>query len=234
MYKYTALIIEPRKHKALEFVLNNFLYNLSNDWQIIIFHGNNNIEYIKNIFNKLDIIYPNRITNLINLNIDNLHFTQYNNLFFSETLYSYIPNEIFIVFQTDSIILNDNKDLINLFLDFDYIGAPWRNKEVGNGGFSIRKKSKMLEILKIKGCPRNQDNVNEDQYFSCLGSKRKLNIEYNIANFETANRFSVETVFNEKPFGIHNCWKYLNQEEILFLTTKYPEISELIKLQYNE
>jgi hypothetical protein len=29
--KYTALIIEPRKHKALEFVLKNFLENLSNE-----------------------------------------------------------------------------------------------------------------------------------------------------------------------------------------------------------
>jgi hypothetical protein len=40
--KYTALIIEPRKHKALEFVLKNFLENLSNEWSIIIFHGNLN------------------------------------------------------------------------------------------------------------------------------------------------------------------------------------------------
>ena len=30
--KYTAIIIEPRTHKALEFVLNNFLENLNDDW----------------------------------------------------------------------------------------------------------------------------------------------------------------------------------------------------------
>ena len=31
--KYTAIIVEPRKHIALEFVLNNFLENLNNDWK---------------------------------------------------------------------------------------------------------------------------------------------------------------------------------------------------------
>jgi hypothetical protein len=51
MSKYTAIIIEPRKHKALTFVLTNFLENLSNEWDFIIFHGINNSEYIKNILN---------------------------------------------------------------------------------------------------------------------------------------------------------------------------------------
>ena len=39
---YTAIIIEPREHKALEFVLSNFLQNLSTKWNFIIFHGNKN------------------------------------------------------------------------------------------------------------------------------------------------------------------------------------------------
>lgn len=32
--KYTAIIVEPCKHKALEFFLNNFLENLSSEWNI--------------------------------------------------------------------------------------------------------------------------------------------------------------------------------------------------------
>ena len=46
---YTAIIIEPRNHKALPFVVNNVIDNLSNDWNVIIFHGNMNINYVKNI-----------------------------------------------------------------------------------------------------------------------------------------------------------------------------------------
>ena len=47
--KYTAVIVEPRKHAALSFVLENFLKNLSNEWNIIIFHGNLNIDFVNNI-----------------------------------------------------------------------------------------------------------------------------------------------------------------------------------------
>jgi hypothetical protein len=48
-YMYSAVIIEPRQHKALSFVLRNFLENLSNEWNIIVFHGNLNIDYVNNI-----------------------------------------------------------------------------------------------------------------------------------------------------------------------------------------
>ena len=49
MTKYTAVLIEPRKHKALPFVLNNFFENLSDEWSFVIFHGNQNYEYILDI-----------------------------------------------------------------------------------------------------------------------------------------------------------------------------------------
>jgi len=55
-YKFTA-IIEPRKHKALSFVLNNILESLSEDWKIVFFHGKNNIEYSKNIIEQLNAIF---------------------------------------------------------------------------------------------------------------------------------------------------------------------------------
>lgn len=37
---YTAVIVEPRKHhKALKYVLTNFLENLNSSWNIIVYHG---------------------------------------------------------------------------------------------------------------------------------------------------------------------------------------------------
>ena len=60
--KYTAIIIEPRKHSALEFVLTNFLLNLSDNWNIIIFHGNKNINFVNNILRRSLYKYKNRIT----------------------------------------------------------------------------------------------------------------------------------------------------------------------------
>ena len=152
-YKYTAIIVEPRKHKALEFVLNNMLDCLSDDWKIVFFHGINNIEYANNITTKLNIIYNSRIR-LVNLNIDNLNQKTYSKLLATKSIiYDYIDTEYFLVFQTDSMMIKSNSHLINHFLDknYDYVGAPWLICEyqptksrdfIGNGGFSLRKTKK--------------------------------------------------------------------------------------------
>ena len=144
--KYTAVIIEPRQHKALQFVLNNFLENLNDEWNVIIFHGKQNYNYIMNIIETSLKNYEKRIK-LINLGIDNLTLNDYNNLLKSSKFYNFIPTETFMIFQTDSMILPKYKHYINYFLNYDYVGAPWNNKLVGNGGLSIRKKSKMLKII---------------------------------------------------------------------------------------
>lgn len=206
--KYTAIIIEPRKHKALQFVLDNFCENLSNEWNIIILHGNTNIEYIKNMLNSSDILKKNshRIT-LKNLNVDNLTIKDYNNLLVSKEFYNNIPTEIFLIFQTDSIICKKYKDLINNYIKYDYVGAPWRNKNVGNGGLSLRKKSKMLEI--IENC--RYSNNNEDLYFS-HGCPQVI---LNKPEYEDSKYFSVETDYSDISFGVHKPWKHLSEDQLI-------------------
>ena len=100
---YTAIIVEPRKHKALPFVLENYLTNLSEDWSFIIFHGKKNLEFIINIINDKLNKHIHRIR-LMNLDVDNLTINDYNNLLkYNKHFYDSIPTEIFLVFQTDSI-----------------------------------------------------------------------------------------------------------------------------------
>ena len=206
--EYTAVIIEPREHKALKFVLENFIENLSNEWNIIIFHGNKNKEFILDILNNSDILKDNidRIT-LINLNVDNLTIKEYNQLLVSKDFYNNIPTEVFLVFQTDTIICKTNKDLINNYLEYDYVGAPWRNdKVVGNGGLSLRRKSKMLEI--IDNC--EYINQPEDIFFAkgCDG------LYINKPPFESAREFSVEQVYNDVSFGVHKPWLHLKKNYV--------------------
>ena len=224
--KYTAIIIEPRQHRALQFVLDNFLSNLSDDWSIILFHGNTNIEYAQNIVKLLDEKYSNRVK-LVHLNINNLTGREYSRVFMTKMLYYYIPTETCLVFQTDSMIIPENKDRISEFLQYDYVGAPWKWASihpVGNGGLSLRKKSKMLEIIKHKGYTKH----NEDVYFS---HNIPNTIRYNVPTGSEACKFSVETIFYDSPFGIHNCWRYLPKENMDFLMNTYSDIQELMNLQ---
>ena len=224
-YKYTAVIIEPRKHKALEFVLQNFNDNLSDDWQFIVFHGTKNKEYTENICKK--VFNPKRVK-LINLNVNNLNAETYSSIFYDKSFYNIIQTETFLVFQTDSIICSKHKKLINNYLKYDYVGAPWLDGGgVGNGGLSLRKKSKMLEI--VNNCKTKDDNgkyLIEDGVFSygCKG------IPIYKPSVKEATNFSIETYISNKSFGIHKAYAYLDSDEINDIKGWCPEITKLEKL----
>ena len=209
------MIVEPRKHKAMEFVLNNFINNLDNRWCFVIFCSDLNLNFIFNIINKFTIQKQNRIK-IIRFTENNINISDYNRLMTSESIYQYILTEIFLVFQTDTLILN--KDKIYKFLNFDYVGAPWKSKGIcGNGGLSLRKKTKMLNIIQnIK-----YKNDNEDGYFACNTQNKPTK--------DIAKEFSVETIYYDVPFGIHKCWAYSDAKNIMAL---YPIIHQLKSLQY--
>lgn len=222
---YTAIIIEPRKHRALEYILKNILKNLSNNWNIVICHGNLNEEYVKNIVKEKLNEYTIRIS-FVNLKLDNLDFYGYNSVMLDPNFYNNIPTEVFLVFQTDSIIISKNKNVINDFLKYDYAGAPFDNigphnshlnKLVGNGGFSLRRKSKMLEIL--NSCKASWDYNGEDRFFSFPCN----NIPINKPSFEEAQHFCSQFVLNENSFAVHKPWNHFPLDKVFKL---FPEVSE--------
>jgi hypothetical protein len=220
MYKYTAIIIEPRNHPSFKFVFTNFFENLSEEWSFIIFHGINNLKYIESFLKDLKNT-QNRVK-LINLNKNNLETNEYNFLLKSINFYNNIPTEVFLLFQTDTLIIKENKNLINDFLEYDYVGAPWVDEIVGNGGLSLRRKSKMIEIIN----DNNFNNfTNEDEFFC-----RQKNIILNTPSFEKSKEFSVECVFYESPFGVHNFYNHLSVEECNFLINKYKDLLILKEL----
>jgi hypothetical protein len=225
--KYTAIIVEPRKHAALLFVLKIFLKNLSDEWNIIIFHGNQNINFVNNIVSTKLTGYKHRIST-INLNINNLTRDEYSLLLKQKHFYDKIPTETFLVFQTDSLILENNKELINFFLKYDYVGAPWFwspkgiNNYVGNGGLSLRKKSKMIEIIE-KDIDNN--NLAEDVYFSCTNKVNLFKPSQQEAKF-----FAVEHIYSEVTFGVHQPWIIKKSNPNFY--SIYPELQILENLQY--
>ena len=213
------MIVEPRKHPALSFVLQNFVTNLSSDWKILVFHGKDNKEFVYDIIEKMED--PMRFLKPIQLDVTNLTIEQYNAVLMSQAFYRCIPTETLLIFQTDTMILEPAQ--LQEFLSYDYVGAPWTTGHVGNGGLSIRKKTKMRTVITTV----NPFQANEDVYFSM----QKI-VALKKPSFEAAQRFSVETVFYPSPFGIHAPWKNLSLEEMEELTTAYPSIYELIRLQY--
>ena len=254
--KHTAIIIEPRKHKAVSFVLKNILENLDDTWNVIIHHGTLNEDYVKGILERDLSNYRNRIS-LENLGVDDLPRKELNRLLLDHKFLEKIPTEKFIFFQTDSMINPNNKHLLEKFMNYDYVGAPFTSvpldecikflnlnipkvdltKEgfVGNGGFSFRKKSKMLEVLKdldseIINTIVNEGKYGEDLIFS-LGTN---NVKVNKPTFEMAKEFSMEQAYVPKVFALHAPWKNLNENELNMLKNDCPGLDTLISLQGSE
>ena len=224
---YTAFIIEPRRHKALAFVLTNFVRNLpSPKWKFLIFHGNGNKEYVENIIDTHLRDSKERI-DLVPLGVDNLTIREYNDLLKSADFYKKIPTEVFLSFQTDTLIFDQYAGLIEDFIEYDYVGAPWCyhpifGSFVGNGGLSLRRKSKMLEIIENK---EYDPNENKDTFFC-----NHPTISIYKPSVEKAKLFSVEDVFSPVSFGCHKPWprdrNYGNA-----LRDLHPELDELLMLQ---
>ena len=215
---HTAVLIEPRKsmQKALEFLTKNVLDNLSSHWNLIIFPGEENMEDVKSFVDGLSPEDRSRVK-VEDLGISTMDTAKYNELMMSRRLLDKIPTEVFLVVQTDSIICKGGKHILDKFLEnkYDYVGAPWKDlNDLGNGGFSLRRKSMMLKILDncSKKTPDGVDH-NEDGFFSggCEGARPKK------PSPEEAEEFSVETIYyGKQPFGIHKAWHHMpqNSEEL--------------------
>ena len=212
-----AVIVEPREHEFLVPVVNNIIDNVPEYTKIQIFHGTKNLDYIKKHFGNQ--IKSNKII-LTNLNVENLTIKDYNLLLTSSNFWNNIDGEHILIFQTDSCMCSKSINKIEDFLKYDYVGAPWKDPNYpnngGNGGFSLRKKSKMLEII----TNHKYNNENEDLYFSKYSN--------NLPSRELLKSFSVETLlYNSTPIGIHKPWDWLNKNELNKLKESCPEISTI-------
>ena len=218
----TAIIVEPRKHRALSFVVKNILNNLSPNWSVRIYHGTKNREFVEALLETELAFGRERIT-LMNLGIDNFeNHSAYSRFITDRAFLESVPTEMYLIFQTDSMINPEHRNLIHEFMEYDYVGAPWISGLVGNGGFSLRRRSKMLEIVDcfpyIGG--------NEDMYFSL--SARRLGLR--VPTVEDARRFSIETLPSSTFFGVHRVWSY-NPQHLLDLCVRCPGLIDLIALQ---
>ena len=229
-----VVFIEFRWFEHIELLLRNAILKFS-DWSHTVVCGRENGEIMKNCCN---FISPN--IRVIVLEIDNCTQSEYSKLLMTVDFWKLFYGETILIHQEDSYIFHNN---INEFLKYDYIGAPWPAHQddndygVGNGGFSLRTKSKMLEVIKkvsinditLGTYTKNYINhtksntIPEDVYFSQALINYKIG---NVSRRQVANKFSQETQFSKHPLGGHNFFLAGNNLDIdrykgLFLTQDY-------------
>ena len=214
--EFYGVIVEPRCHPCLEYVIKNFLRFTNDKWGLHVFHGVKNESFIKDLFKNIEnIIYTN-------INKDNLSIEEYNILVTSNSnFHDKIRSNTFLIFQSDSLFLRDMNDKL---MKYDYVGAPWPHHDnmVGNGGLSIRNKNIFITICNQFIRP---NNLPEDLFYAiCL--KR---IDANVAPFIVACDFSCENIpTTSLPIGCHEHIQNIQIPNIVALYIQNFNINEVI------
>lgn len=235
---YTAVLVDTRISDLFELVLDNFYNRLDKRWNFLIYCSTKNKQFLYDLitskFEKdksrtslivLDI-GNNQIGN--DPNIRNFIDYDYSKLLTNETFYKLIPTEIMLIFQLDTLLSDKYHNNIYNFMDYDYVGAPWPNTNYGgNGGLSLRKRSKMIEIINDKNYEQNRPNFyyHEDGYF-CGYPNIKM------PERELAKTFSVESFHYDKPAGIHKSFCFSTPQQHLELLAHIPKLNELYNKWY--
>ncbi|NDE14269.1 hypothetical protein EBZ80_04990 [bacterium] len=210
-----TVLIEYRELPHLEFLVRNMILKAGAGWSHTIVCGRQNYWFCVSL---VDDIGAN--IRIIKTEHDNLDQSSYSELLASKEFWELLCGEKILIYQEDSCIFEDNLDD---FLEWDYIGAPWPESQddnttgVGNGGFSLRTKRCMLDVIKTISIRDTVFNKSTTRYMSDRGMKVapedvyfSLNmIVHNIGKVaprDIAAAFSSENSFSPGVLGGHNFW----------------------------
>lgn len=224
-----CVIVEPRCHPRLARVLRNMSCVLPNAALTVVGSAQN-----RSMVEEIVGAGTGTGTNVrfLDCGADNLTMREYSALLTSPGFYERLCGEHILVFQTDTGI---RRNEVLRFLEYDYVGAPWdhviiRNPRLrmGNGGFSLRRRTKMLEMV-TRHRPDHAANEMvpgygepEDVFLvRCLYADAGAVLP----TPQVANTFSVEATWCPCPMGFHQAhmfWEGAQLEQLLFEGTDLP------------
>lgn len=200
-----AVIVETRKlPNLIEIIKENHMRFLP-DWELIVITTKENVEFFREGLKKNYKIY-------FHLEKD-FTVNDYNQLLTSYDFWNNLAefNRV-LIFQHDSIILRKG---IEEFMEYDYVGAPWKfQQHGGNGGLSLRNPKSMLRTILYEPYKGLQIDGNEDVYFS-------NHLIGDLAPREVCSKFSCESIFEMNTFGYHAIDKYLPQYQCNLIKKQY-------------
>ncbi len=194
-----AVIIEPRPHPHLEYVIKNIMHFLGDGWGLQIIGSRSNEKFLNEILADC----PNAYVRI--LDVENLTRLEFREMRKDSKYWQSLQGKQLLCFETDTLLCRPG---IEAFLEYDYIGAPWKAIQavsdvvrVGNGGLSLRSKQAMIDM-----CLRGKTHAipSEDTYFSVQLHLHKD--EYKLPSVEVAKQFSVETLYYQTPLGFYKFW----------------------------
>ena len=121
-------------------------------------------------------------------------------------LYKYVDTDYCLTIHDDGFVINPHL-WTDEFLNYDYIGAPWKDygqiNRVGNGGFSLRSKKLINLCRNVSYSHGHEDGI------ICINHKKWLELQNcKFAPVEIAMKFSLESRIPECDFNLNNCFGF--------------------------
>ncbi|KAJ3162081.1 hypothetical protein HDU86_005779 [Geranomyces michiganensis] len=199
-----ALLIEMRPLRTLIPILLHYMATLPDDWPFLLMHS----AEVKPLLTRSAAI--KRYIASKKLTLDQLPAEiklgssgDVSEFLTRKTTWQRLPQpaEHIFFFQLDAMICSNSDQTPDDFLRFDWIGAPWPHiphLRGGNGGLSMRRKSRLLRCLdKMQW---NRGSQPEDVWFSeCLNTFP----DAVMPTFEEGMQFAVEGRDSPHYLGIH-------------------------------
>jgi hypothetical protein len=242
-----AIIMDPRYDDLMEAVIRQHMFFLNPwGWNLMVVSHASYADKIRADFP--NCIFAEIDESLIYYKDDkpNITIDGYNRTFLSSHFWLAIPSEHIFVFQKDCFMY---KMFDSKFLEYDFVGArsvlfEYENHIqylVINGGFSLRKKTAMINCLKTMSFnqlyndlyktintqeikitnPKHLGKKNEDIFFS-LACK-------NIPHRDIQPEFSVEAEYFAETAGHHGWNKsYHTRDQVLEILLANPNYKDLM------
>ena len=231
--KKIAFLSEPRRHKALKFVLENFLSVLPEEWYVQVNHGTHNIDYIKNIVDESEILSEADSKNrflLYNLGVENMTHKDESDLLRTEGFWDNIDGDLLLKFECDTMLCPNSEYKISQFEKYDYIGGYWGTQlypldepyptlQPGgaysppyngpmvlcmNGGLSLRNKDVMIDVIKkYFDGYLASGKTWSEDYFFSEYTEKPLTRD--VITFSIDNGY-ISPLEMKAPFGLHKPW----------------------------
>lgn len=126
-------------------------------------------------------------------------------------LFKYINTNYCLSIHDDGFVINPFL-WQDKFLEYDYIGAPWANGVVGNGGFTLKSKL-FMEI-----CQEVPWNGEHDDWHACVTHKSYFESKgCKFAPTDLAVKFSLEGVVPNYDYDLNKCFGFHGKGEVEYL-----------------
>jgi hypothetical protein len=131
--------------------------------------------------------------------------------FMLKQIYQYIDTDFCLSIHDDGFVINPHL-WQDKFLDYDYIGAPWSQGFVGNGGFTLRSKL-FMEI-----CQDIPWNGEHDDWHACVTYRDYfISRGCKYAPVDLAVTFSLEGKIPGYDYNLDKCFGFHGRGEVDYL-----------------